>query len=219
MINFMKNLLRHIRIKLSKSSKERSLKYFKEAEEMDSFFIGISTLLNVIGKESDIHRRKLVYNGFNIVYLPLRYVKLLRMFVYELYEKTEDPVVRGYMSKSNVIYPIEYVKNIHNEPDLNFKERLVRKAAFIFYNITLKHPFTDGNKRTAILTTNSFLEYNLYTIASLPFRESRDFIAEVAQGKKSEEDCRDFIRNHIKPLDVSEGFIKNVKEALKDIKR
>ncbi len=80
------------------------------------------------------------------------------------------------------------------------------------YNIASKHQFTDGNKRAAIVTSNSFLEYNGYSIWKLPFRKSKKFITEVATGAKKEKDCQKFIKTHITKLVIPSETKENIRK-------
>lgn len=150
----------------------------------------------------------------NIVYLPVRYVEILRMQIIKMYVDSEDPIATGYKNWGDLEYTMEFVKSMYN----NFKYRrvaIIKKASFIFYNIASKHPFTDGNKRSAIITCNSFLEYNGYSVGKLPYRDSHKFITEVAKGNKNEKDCQKFLRKHLCELKVSENSIKLIKGIIK----
>lgn len=55
----------------------------------------------------------------------------------------------------------------------------VEKAAALFRSMTKNHPFADGNKRVAVVLTESFLNENGYTLtANNP--EVRDFTMKLA---------------------------------------
>ncbi len=211
--------MREIRISLTKKKrkkgKEINLKSTK-SKEIDDFFIRTTTFFNLIGKLDNKLVKTLYCDKEKVIYLPVLYIELLRKFIIKMYEKTEDPIATGYVHKSNLEYTMEYVKVIYN----NLKPRrgkLIKKAAFILYNIVSKHPFIDGNKRTAIITCNSFLEYNGCSIGNLPFRESRKFITDVAMGKKSEIDCQKFIRKHISLLVVSKKAREQISRLNREI--
>jgi len=148
--------------------------------------------------------------------LPTAYVEVLRKFIVNMYKKTSDPIDTGYKNRGDLDFIMDFVRNMYNEYK-HRKTRLIKKSAFIFYNITSKHPFSDGNKRTAIITCNSFLEYNGYSIGTLPYLESHKFITDVAKGKKSEKDCQRFIRKHICTLKFSKEFEKNLIKIHKNI--
>lgn len=59
---------------------------------------------------------------------------------------------------------------------------VTEKAAALLHSLVLNHPFVDGNKRTATVTTYYFLNKNgLKVIWKQP--EALEFIIEVAEGK------------------------------------
>jgi death-on-curing protein len=59
---------------------------------------------------------------------------------------------------------------------------IAEKAAALLHSLVLNHPFVDGNKRTATVTTYHFLRRNgLRVIWKQP--EALEFIVEVAEGK------------------------------------
>lgn len=165
--------------------------------------------MNLISKISNDDKKLNYIDSIGIVYLPEIYVRTLRDTLIELYAKSDDPIWRGYTAPGNLSYTIENVRNIHNKYK-NKETRVIFKAAFILYNLVFGHPFADGNKRTGVITANSFLEYNGYSILTLPFRKSKEFLLLVAQGKKTEKDCRRFIKEHIQKLEIN----KETKEAI-----
>ena len=65
------------------------------------------------------------------------------------------------------------------------KERLIKKAAYLLYHLAYDaHVFSDGNKRTALLATQTFLELNSYEM----HEDQEKLVArmrEIAEGKMS----------------------------------
>ena len=157
---------------------------------------------------------ELRFNKDNIFYLPLNYVEFLHKDIIQIYKKSEDPIAKGYMSKSNLEFILEYVKDIYNNSKSK-ETKLINKAAFIFYHIAVKHPFTDGNKRTSIIACSAFLEHNGYSIRHISFRDSRKFITEVAKGNKSEQKCQKFIKKYISKYIIPKEIEKAVAEYIK----
>lgn len=211
--------MKRILIGLSKKRPKKGKKLlFKStsSREIDGSFIISSTILNLIGKFDDRLKSKFYKDKNGIVYLPVLYIELLREHIIKIYQKTEDPIFTGYKNKGDLHFTMEFVRSMYNEFKSN-RARLVKKAAFIFYNITSKHPFTDGNKRSAIIACNSFLEYNGYSIGSLPYRRSYNFIKDVAKGNHSEKDCQKFISTHICKLVVSRAFKEDMIKIQKEI--
>ena len=73
-----------------------------------------------------------------------------------------------------------YAENIADD-----EERLIKKAAYLLYHLAYDaHAFSDGNKRTALMATQTFLELNSYEM-----HEEQETLAftmkEVAEGKLS----------------------------------
>ncbi|MCK5177350.1 MAG: Fic family protein, partial [Candidatus Aenigmarchaeota archaeon] len=120
----------------------------KESNKQDNYFIKITSFFNMFFDKLIKKENKNYFENKNTIYLPVHYISVLRNIIIRMYEESNDPICRGYMSKSNLNYTMEYVKEMYNDSE-NKKEKLKKKAAFIFYNIASKHPFSDGNKRTA----------------------------------------------------------------------
>lgn len=189
---------------------------YGDSEELDDLFMPFMTFFNVVFDIDGKGKRFFSIDKDDIIYLPQLYVQSLRKMIITMYEKSDDPIFEGYISRSNLDFILDHVLLKCN--DINDKkEKLVCKAGFLFYNIILNHPFLDGNKRTAVITSNSFLEYNGYTIGTLPFRESRKFITDVAMGIKTEKECVDFIRKHISKVVISEDTRKNIEILIKEM--
>src|SRR5579863_1026974 len=64
----------------------------------------------------------------------------------------------GFVSKSNLAYLLDAVKDIGDR--LPRRQAIIKKAAFLLYNVIVVHPFLNGNKRTAFGLTGVFLEAN-----------------------------------------------------------
>ncbi len=184
----------------------------EKTEDIDEYFIKLNTLFNTFASVDEDIIKMFERDRHSIVYLPIGYVKAARNYIINLYTQSDDPIQRGQMSEGNLDYTMKYVADIYNEIDSR-EEAIFKKSGFLMYNIISKHPFTDGNKRSGITICNSFLEFNGYTLGTLPFRESYEFITEVAMGKRVEIDCEEFIKKHARPLVVPDG----VKEAIKKI--
>jgi len=78
-------------------------------------------------------------------------------------------------------------------------EDLARLAAAYAYGIARNHGFSDGNKRTALVTMDLFLMLNGYELESSP-AENVLTILGVADGTLSEDDLTKWIRNNIQKL-------------------
>ncbi len=78
---------------------------------------------------------------------------------------------------------------------------LFDKASFLLYTIATEHPFFNGNKRTALAATLSFLVLNGSDIGIVEHynnAETMEFMLEVAKYKKSRKDVRDFLEEKFK---------------------
>jgi death-on-curing protein len=64
----------------------------------------------------------------------------------------------GYLSRSNLEYLLDTVKDVGER--LPRRQAIIKKSAFLLYNMIVVHPFLNGNKRTAFALTELFLESN-----------------------------------------------------------
>ena len=78
-------------------------------------------------------------------------------------------------------------------------EDLARLASAYAYGIARNHGFSDGNKRTALVTMDLFLMLNGYELKSSP-AENVLTILGVADGTLSEDDLTTWMRNNIQEL-------------------
>jgi len=79
------------------------------------------------------------------------------------------------------------------------KEDVYGQAAFLLYSITTGHPFINGNKRTAFITTATFLRLNGYELV-VEEDEVFSFLLEVAQGKVSLSHVKSWIKQHARNI-------------------
>jgi death on curing protein len=69
-------------------------------------------------------------------------------------------------------------------------------AAAYAYGIARNHPFADGNKRTALVASRTFLLYNGYQITASKEDRLNTFLA-LADGSLSEEALAAWFRSHL----------------------
>ena len=62
------------------------------------------------------------------------------------------------MYEGGVDFLLDSVHDLHE--DLEFHDAVIAKAGYLFWNLVKGHYFVGGNKRTALLTTHMFLNYN-----------------------------------------------------------
>jgi len=78
------------------------------------------------------------------------------------------------------------------------KENLAEKAAYLLYELIAQHPFVDGNKRTALIATITFLELNGYQL-EFGEKEAEELTITIGSGKISHPEVRQWIINHLRP--------------------
>jgi len=100
----------------------------------------------------------------------------------------------GYLSKGNLEYLLDTVKDVGERNPK--KQAIVKKAAFLLYNIVTIHPLVNGNKRTAFELVRLFLRSNGYSL-SAEVKESYKFLVQIASGKVSETDVESWVATHL----------------------
>lgn len=93
-----------------------------------------------------------------VIKLSEDFIELLHDIILE-----NDPdASKGYMQKSMIAGSLDRVMT--HVYGLTPFPTVIDKAAALMYSITTFHPFTDANKRTALLATYFFLLFNGYTL-------------------------------------------------------
>jgi death-on-curing protein len=82
----------------------------------------------------------------------------------------------------------------HYEPDTD----LAALSAAYAFGIAKNHPFVDGNKRAALVSSYTFLAVNGFELEA-PEPEAVTMILGVADGSISEDDLASWIRSHLIP--------------------
>lgn len=77
----------------------------------------------------------------------------------------------------------------------------VLAAVYAFW-LARNHPFVDGNKRTAAVACELFLELNCYLLVAAD-EDLYPICAALAAGELSEEALADWLRHHSRPEQVS----------------
>lgn len=119
--------------------------------------------------------------------------------VSKLYNRTIDATggERGYLSKSNLEYLLDTVKDVGER--LPKRQAIVKKAAFLLYNVIIVHPFLNGNKRTAFGLMETFLESNGYKF-SPDVTEGYEFLTGVGAGRVAEAEVESWVARHLTEL-------------------
>jgi death-on-curing protein len=105
---------------------------------------------------------------------------LFHSILIDLYKNTKDPITLG-LSKSMVNVCVE--RPVTDIYDLIPFPHLLHKATILMDSIIRFHPFTDGNKRVALLATYYFLYWNGYDLI-IP-EGAANFTVEIAEGKQN----------------------------------
>jgi len=74
-------------------------------------------------------------------------------------------------------------------------------AAAYAFGIARNHPFVDGNKRTAVVVSETFLALNGYVLGATDAELVVAFLA-LAAGELSENELADWFRGHLSPNNV-----------------
>lgn len=74
-------------------------------------------------------------------------------------------------------------------------------AAAYAFGIARNHPFVDGNKRTAVVVSETFLALNGYALGATDAELVVAFLA-LAAGELSENELADWFRGHLSPDNV-----------------
>lgn len=82
----------------------------------------------------------------------------------------------------------------YNEPAPD----LADPAASLAFGLARNHPFVDGNKRTAAVACETFIELNGATLEAGDLNLFQHYLA-LAEGKLSERDFATWLRRHIRP--------------------
>ncbi len=100
----------------------------------------------------------------------------------------------GYLNRSNLDYILDTVKDVGER--LPRRKAIVKKAAFLLYNVIVVHPFLNGNKRTAYELMKLFLRSNGYR-TSPDTDDAYEFLLSAASSKNSEADVESWIARHL----------------------
>jgi len=105
---------------------------------------------------------------------------------------------RGDLSRSNLEYLLEAVKNVGER--LETRQAIIKKTAFLLYNLVVQHPFVNGNKRTAFELVKTFLEINRYRIRASK-TEVFTLLSRLASGHVSLSQAENWIATNLAQSD------------------
>jgi len=113
----------------------------------------------------------------------------------------------GLISRHNLDFVMEFVADYGRD--------VFEKAAFLMYNIALSHPFLNGNKRTAFIVTYAFLRTNGWRLRC-GSGEGLSFMLELASGRKSMDEVREWIKEHVERASSEQDVRSLIEEALRE---
>ena len=87
-------------------------------------------------------------------------------------------------------------------PQMGYYDGLLDEAAAMLESLAMNHPFVDGNKRTAVATTDAFLGLNGYFI-DCDSRAAYDrFMRLFESNAFRSTELRAWLEDHVRPLPV-----------------
>ncbi|WP_313692420.1 type II toxin-antitoxin system death-on-curing family toxin [Halorarum halobium] len=117
--------------------------------------------------------------------------------IHELIVESSAETTAGVASPGNIEYAVEHIQEGHFG---QVPESLHEKASQLLRLIGANHPFVDGNKRTALMSTRIF-----YALNGLRFnydRTIKEILKALAtdEGSVDEDDVIEHLRAHTEPL-------------------
>ena len=85
-------------------------------------------------------------------------------------------------------------------PQIGYYDGLVEEAAAMMESLAMNHPFVDGNKRTALYATDSFLRMNGSFIDCDNDEAHRFFMRLFETDSFRFAELREWLEDHVKPL-------------------
>lgn len=127
-----------------------------------------------------------------IRYLTEKEIITFNIYVIQKYSLKETIVVVDATALNMLVNaPKQYVFGIEQYPTLALK------ASNLFRNLVKKDVFYNGNKRTAFMCLNIFLNLNGYEL-EVNTKEAIDFTVMIATHDLQEDDIEQWILKHIK---------------------
>lgn len=117
--------------------------------------------------------------------------------IHELIVESNAETTAGVASPGDIEYTVEHIQEGHFG---QVPESLHEKAYQLLRLIAANHPFVDGNKRTALMSTRIF-----YALNGRRFdydREIKEILKALAtdEGSVDEDDVIEYLRAHTEPL-------------------
>jgi len=75
-----------------------------------------------------------------------------------------EDLEKGYIYKGGLEFTLSQVQDLYDNDIQNEKEMIASKTGYLIQQITKGHFYSGGNKRTALLTADIFLNLNGYNL-------------------------------------------------------
>ena len=85
-------------------------------------------------------------------------------------------------------------------PQIGYYDGIIEEAAALLESLAMNHPFVDGNKRTALAVTDTFLGMNGSFIDCDGEETYRFFMQLFENNAFRFEELREWLEKHVKPL-------------------
>ena len=79
----------------------------------------------------------------------------------------------------------------------DFYDDPIERAAYYLHRIATRHPYVEGNKRTAYLTASLIIKEGTGLLLSEDVATNNEFVRRVANGDVSVEEIQEWLTGHI----------------------
>ncbi|MFH1199795.1 MAG: type II toxin-antitoxin system death-on-curing family toxin [Candidatus Micrarchaeota archaeon] len=107
---------------------------------------------------------------------------------------------QGFVNEANLDFIVDKFEREYSSA--HRRKSLIRICATAVYDIAHfkgRHPFHDGNKRTALLTVNTLLRLNGYAL-SFTEESAKEMVMKAASGEIFHKDIEAWLAGHIRPV-------------------
>ena len=157
----------------------------------------------------------------NIEYLSLEFIIYIHMVAIDEEFCEYGKQVR-YSEEMRGIKDVNLFKSAVYEPQQSFDGKdlypdILSKASCYLRSLAMNHPFYDGNKRTALLSTVIFLEMNGYRVTGTN-EELYDLVKTIVEEKDNIEQIKSKIEPYIRISKISKfkNILKTINKLLKN---
>lgn len=135
----------------------------------------------------------------HIRYLTAEDIDRFHNKILEQYRGSKGTISRGYL---------DFITDsaiVRHEAAPTRRDRLIRKAAHLLFGIVGRHPFLDGNKRTAFEAADAFLRMNGFEIDCSDDEGYKLSVAITSGEIRSETEVAEWLRLKVKRMRFTKG--------------